>query len=231
MPIHLDEEIARDAGLPGIIAHGLCTMAFTSWAVLTEVAGSDVSRLDGSRCASPRWCCPATTSRPGSSRKTRTNGVTTYAFETARGGRPRHHRRPGRDRQLDHKGELDHGIARRPHRGHHRRGPRDRARTRTAVRQGRREASSSTTWAGPTPARAPTTGPRTTSSPRSSTAGGAAVANTENVATWDGAKSIVQQAIDEFGGLDVLVNNAGILRDASSRRWTRRNGMPSSACT
>ncbi|MGB3521981.1 MAG: MaoC/PaaZ C-terminal domain-containing protein, partial [Mycobacterium sp.] len=35
MPIHLDEEVARDAGLPGIIAHGLCTMAFTSWAVLT----------------------------------------------------------------------------------------------------------------------------------------------------------------------------------------------------
>ena len=45
MPIHLDEEVARDAGLPGIIAHGLCTMAFTSWAVLTELADSDVNRL------------------------------------------------------------------------------------------------------------------------------------------------------------------------------------------
>lgn len=44
-------------------------------------------------------------------------------------------------------------------------------------------------------------------------AGGTAVANTENVGTWDGAKSLVQQAIDEFGRLDVLVNNAGILRD------------------
>lgn len=44
-------------------------------------------------------------------------------------------------------------------------------------------------------------------------AGGSAVANTENVGTWDGAKSLVQQAIDEFGRLDVLVNNAGILRD------------------
>ncbi|GAA1958475.1 MaoC/PaaZ C-terminal domain-containing protein [Amycolatopsis minnesotensis] len=45
MPIHLDEEVAKGAGLPGIIAHGLCTMAFTSWALLTEVGGSDVDRL------------------------------------------------------------------------------------------------------------------------------------------------------------------------------------------
>lgn len=45
MPIHLDDEFAREMGLPGIIAHGLCTMAFTSWAVLTEVGDSDVTRL------------------------------------------------------------------------------------------------------------------------------------------------------------------------------------------
>jgi acyl dehydratase len=45
MPIHLDEEIARMSGLPGIIAHGLCVMAFTSWAVLTEVAGGETARL------------------------------------------------------------------------------------------------------------------------------------------------------------------------------------------
>jgi NAD(P)-dependent dehydrogenase (short-subunit alcohol dehydrogenase family) len=45
-------------------------------------------------------------------------------------------------------------------------------------------------------------------------AGGRAVPNTDNVADWSGAKSLVQQAIDEFGRLDVLVNNAGILRDA-----------------
>lgn len=45
MPIHLDEEMAKMSGLPGIIAHGLCTMAFTSWAVLTEVGGSKVENL------------------------------------------------------------------------------------------------------------------------------------------------------------------------------------------
>ncbi|WP_280229988.1 SDR family oxidoreductase [Nocardia cyriacigeorgica] len=44
-------------------------------------------------------------------------------------------------------------------------------------------------------------------------AGGRAVANTENIATWDGAKKLVEQSIAEFGKLDIVVNNAGILRD------------------
>jgi NAD(P)-dependent dehydrogenase (short-subunit alcohol dehydrogenase family) len=45
------------------------------------------------------------------------------------------------------------------------------------------------------------------------TAGGEAVANTDDVSTWSGAEALIGQAIDTFGGLDVLVNNAGILRD------------------
>ena len=43
--------------------------------------------------------------------------------------------------------------------------------------------------------------------------GGEAVVNGENVADWDGARRLVEQAIDTFGDLHVLVNNAGILRD------------------
>src|SRR5207248_7606799 len=37
--------------------------------------------------------------------------------------------------------------------------------------------------------------------------------NGENVADWDGAQRLVSQAVEEFGDLHVLVNNAGILRD------------------
>ncbi len=44
-------------------------------------------------------------------------------------------------------------------------------------------------------------------------AGGEAIANGNDVADWDGAQAIVQSAIDAFGGLDVVVNNAGFLRD------------------
>lgn len=45
MPIHLDEEVAKSVGLPGIIIHGLCTMAFTSWAAVQELCGGDSRRL------------------------------------------------------------------------------------------------------------------------------------------------------------------------------------------
>lgn len=44
-------------------------------------------------------------------------------------------------------------------------------------------------------------------------AGGQAVANADDVTTADGADRLIRQAIDEFGALHVLVNNAGILRD------------------
>lgn len=45
MPIHLDDEVARSMGLPGIIIHGLCTMAFNSWAVVDHACPEDPTRL------------------------------------------------------------------------------------------------------------------------------------------------------------------------------------------
>jgi acyl dehydratase len=90
MPIHLDEEVAKDSGLPGIIAHGLCTMAFTSWAALTALADSDVSRLTrlavrfsqmvlpGEDLETSFWLLPQTDGEPST-------GQTSYGFQTAVG--------------------------------------------------------------------------------------------------------------------------------------------------
>jgi NAD(P)-dependent dehydrogenase (short-subunit alcohol dehydrogenase family) len=46
-------------------------------------------------------------------------------------------------------------------------------------------------------------------------AGGTAVANCDDVASWAGAEAVVECALDTFGELDILVNNAGILRDST----------------
>ena len=50
--------------------------------------------------------------------------------------------------------------------------------------------------------------------------GGEAVANYDSVATKDGGESIVQTAVDSFGTVDVVINNAGILRDKSFANMT-----------
>ncbi len=51
-------------------------------------------------------------------------------------------------------------------------------------------------------------------------AGGEAVADTNSVATPEGGAAIVQTAIDAFGRIDIVVNNAGILRDKSFHNMT-----------
>src|SRR5262245_61429724 len=43
--------------------------------------------------------------------------------------------------------------------------------------------------------------------------GGRAVVNGDDVADWEGAQRLVNTAISTFGGLDVVVNNAGFVRD------------------
>ncbi|CAN5770531.1 SDR family oxidoreductase [soil metagenome] len=63
-------------------------------------------------------------------------------------------------------------------------------------------------------------GEGTSSSPAAETkalieaAGGRAAINTDSVSTWPSAQKIVQSALDEFGRIDIVVNNAGILRDS-----------------
>ena len=54
--------------------------------------------------------------------------------------------------------------------------------------------------------------------------GGEAVANGDDISTWDGGANLVRAAIDTFGGLHVVVNNAGVVRDrmfanASEDEW------------
>ncbi|MFJ5871035.1 SDR family oxidoreductase [Dietzia sp. 111N12-1] len=61
-------------------------------------------------------------------------------------------------------------------------------------------------------------------------AGGEAVVNGNDISSWDGARELVQQAVDTFGGLDVLVNNAGFLRDKmlvgmSEEEWDKVTGV------
>jgi acyl dehydratase len=78
MPIHLDEEIAKSMGLPGIIMHGLCTMAFNSHALLSAVAPNNPERL---KRLAVRFAAPG---RPGQVMTTSIwgTGEGTYAFES-----------------------------------------------------------------------------------------------------------------------------------------------------
>lgn len=82
-PIHTDPEFARGAaGLPGIILHGMCTMAFAGKVILDEACGGDPSRLRRIRV---RFSKPVF---PGETLTTRgwvlgsADGITTYGFET-----------------------------------------------------------------------------------------------------------------------------------------------------
>lgn len=78
MPIHLDDDLAKAMGLPGIIIHGLCTMAFTSVAAIQHACPDDPTRL--SRLA-VRF---AKTLQPGQTITTNIWDASdgTYAYET-----------------------------------------------------------------------------------------------------------------------------------------------------
>jgi acyl dehydratase len=88
MPIHLDDEVARNAGLPGIIAHGFCVLAFTGWAIVRGLGDSDAARL---KRLAVRFAKPVL---PGQDIRTRVwrgetdAGATSYAYETTVGETP-----------------------------------------------------------------------------------------------------------------------------------------------
>lgn len=79
MPIHLDDDFAKAMGLPGIIIHGLCTIAFTSHALLSEISPQDPTRL---KRLAVRMSKPALPKETITSKFWKT-GDGAYAFETA----------------------------------------------------------------------------------------------------------------------------------------------------
>ena len=112
-------------------------------------------------------------------------------------------------RLIPNAGEL-HGHGSGQGRRRHRRGRRHRTRLRQGLRGARRQGG------GQRPgARQAKTGKPLAESvvDEIRAAGGQAVAAVESVAEWDSAHKIVQAALDSFGRIDCIVNNAGIVRD------------------
>jgi acyl dehydratase len=80
MPIHTDENIAKAAGLPGIIIHGLCTMAFTSVAVIENNCPEDPQRL---KRLAVRFAKIALPEQTITTRMWRPDGSDTVSYETS----------------------------------------------------------------------------------------------------------------------------------------------------
>jgi len=85
MPIHLDEDAAAAAGLPGIIAHGFCVLAFTSWGLIRELGVEDSAGL---KRLAVRFAKPVLPGQEIVTRAWRTSadgGASSYAYETTVG--------------------------------------------------------------------------------------------------------------------------------------------------
>ncbi len=81
-PIHVDENIAKMAGLPGIIVHGLCTMAFTSKVAIDKLCGGDPTRLKRLRVRFSRPVLPGQTITTKVWADGQRNGRRVFAYET-----------------------------------------------------------------------------------------------------------------------------------------------------
>ncbi|HTJ09988.1 MAG TPA: MaoC/PaaZ C-terminal domain-containing protein [Candidatus Binataceae bacterium] len=81
-PIHVDENVAKMAGLPGIIVHGLCTMAFTSKVMIDGLCAGDPVRLKRLRVQFSRPVFPGQSITTKVWSDGERAGRRTYAFET-----------------------------------------------------------------------------------------------------------------------------------------------------
>lgn len=94
MPIHLDDDFARAMGLPGIIVHGLCTIAFLSHALLSNVCPNEPGSLKRlavrlSKPALPRETITTSVwQRRGSTEVQPESRHRNYAFETVGDEKP-----------------------------------------------------------------------------------------------------------------------------------------------
>jgi acyl dehydratase len=81
-PIHVDANVAKMAGLPGIIVHGLCTMAFTSKVAIDKLCDGDPTRLKRLRVRFSRPVLPGQTITTKVWRDSDKSGRKSFAFET-----------------------------------------------------------------------------------------------------------------------------------------------------
>ncbi|MBI3247984.1 MAG: MaoC family dehydratase N-terminal domain-containing protein [Deltaproteobacteria bacterium] len=81
-PIHTDEAVAKMAGLPGIVVHGLCTLAFTSKVIIDQCCAGDPRRLKRLRARFLRPVLPGQTIATAVWARPDRDGVNVYAYET-----------------------------------------------------------------------------------------------------------------------------------------------------
>jgi len=83
MPIHTDDDAARAAGLPGIILHGLCTLAFATRGLIRETCAEDSTRLERLAVRFSRIVLPSETITTNVWDAGTRYGRRVYAFSTA----------------------------------------------------------------------------------------------------------------------------------------------------
>jgi acyl dehydratase len=82
MPLHSEAEFARKFGLPGIILHGNCTLAFATRVLLETTANNDVQRLKRLAVRFSRWVTPQDTITTRVFNAGKKEGRSVYGFET-----------------------------------------------------------------------------------------------------------------------------------------------------